>query len=139
MKQGIHPEYVECTALPCGNTFQDLLDQARDHRRTLGNECHLLHTASRSRRHRWTRPALRRCSVAPRPPSSASVAKKAAKAAAAAEAAAKKAAEREAKAEKAKRAEKFARGCQEGRRGPAAEAEVAETAETEVAAEEVPL
>ena len=139
MKQGIHPQYVECTVTcSCGNTFKTHATVS-EMKVELCNECHPFYTGQQKfvdtggRVQRFAdkfggaaQAALER-----------EAAKKAAKAAAAAEAAAKKAAEREAKAaEKAKRAEKFAaEAAKKAAEAPTAEAEVAETAETEVAAE----
>ena len=139
MKQGIHPQYVECTVTcSCGNTFKTHATVS-EMKVELCNECHPFYTGHQKfvdtggRVQRFAdkfggaaQAALER-----------EAAKKAAKAAAAAEAAAKKAAEREAKAaEKAKRAEKFAaEAAKKAAEAPTAEAEVAETAETEVAAE----
>ena len=139
MKQGIHPQYVECTVTcSCGNTFKTHATVS-EMKVELCNECHPFYTGQQKfvdtggRVQRFAdkfggaaQAALER-----------EAAKKAAKAAAAAEAAAKKAAERKAKAaEKAKRAEKFAaEAAKKAAEAPAAEAEVAETAETEAAAE----
>ena len=139
MKQGIHPEYVECTVrCSCGNTFKTRSTKP-EITVELCNECHPFYTGQQKfvdtggRVQRFAdkfggaaQAALER-----------EAAKKAAKAKAAEEAAAKKAAEREAKAaEKAKRAEKFAaEAAKKAAEAPAAEAEVAETAETEAAAE----
>lgn len=139
MKQGIHPEYVDCVVkCSCGNTFTTRSTKP-ELKIDICNACHPFYTGTQKlidtggRVQRFAdkfggaaQAALER-----------EAAKKAAKAAAAAEAAAKKAAEREAKAaEKAKRAEKFAaEAAKKAAEAPAAEAEVAETAETEAAAE----
>ncbi len=139
MKQGIHPEYVECTVrCSCGNTFTTRSTKS-EILVELCNECHPFYTGQQKfvdtggRVQRFAdkfggaaQAALER-----------EAAKKAAKAKAAEELAAKQAAEREAKAaEKAKRAEKFAaeaakKAAEAPAEEPAAEAEV----ETDAAAE----
>ena len=137
MKNGIHPEYVDCTVrCSCGNTFLTRSPQP-EIQVELCNECHPFYTgqqkfvATGGRVQRFAdkfggaaQAALER-----------KAAKKAAKAKAAEEAAAKKAAEREAKAaEKAKRAEKYAaeaakKAAEAPAEEPAVEAAEAETAE----------
>ena len=137
MKNGIHPEYVDCTVrCSCGNTFMTRSTKP-EIQVELCNECHPFYTGQQKfvdtggRVQRFAdkfggaaQAALER-----------EAAKKAAKAAAAAEAAAKKAAEREAKAaEKAKRAEKYAaeaakKAAEAPAEEPAVEAAEAETAE----------
>lgn len=139
MKQGIHPEYVECTVrCSCGNTFTTRSTKS-EILVELCNECHPFYTGQQKfvdtggRVQRFAdkfggaaQAALER-----------EAAKKVAKAKAAEELAAKQAAEREAKAaEKAKRAEKFAaeaakKAAEAPAEEPAAEAEV----ETDAAAE----
>ena len=124
MKQGIHPEYVECTVrCSCGNTFTTRSTKS-EILVELCNECHPFYTGQQ--KFVDTGGRVQRFAD-----------KKAAKAKAAEELAAKQAAEREAKAaEKAKRAEKFAaeaakKAAEAPAEEPAAEAEV----ETEAAAE----
>lgn len=140
MKNGIHPEYVDCTVrCSCGNTFMTRSTKP-EIQVELCNECHPFYTGQQKfvdtggRVQRFAdkfggaaQAALER-----------EAAKKAAKAKAAEEAAAKKAAEREAKAaEKAKRAEKYAaEAAKKAAEAPAeepaveaAEAEIAEVAE----------
>lgn len=139
MKQGIHPEYMDCTVkCTCGNTFVTRSTKP-ELKIDICNACHpfftgtqkLIDTGGRVQRFA-DKFGSASAAVAER-----EAAKKAAKAAAAAELEAKKKAEREAKAaEKAKRAEKFAaEAAKKAAEAPAAEAEVAETAETEAAAE----
>ncbi len=137
MKNGIHPEYVDCTVrCSCGNTFMTRSTKS-EIQVELCNECHPFYTGQQKfvdtggRVQRFAdkfggaaQAALER-----------EAAKKAAKAKAAEEAAAKKAAEREAKAaEKAKRAEKYAaeaakKAAEAPAEEPAVEAAEAETAE----------
>ena len=137
MKNGIHPEYVDCTVrCSCGNTFMTRSTKP-EIQVELCNECHPFYTGQQKfvdtggRVQRFAdkfggaaQAALER-----------EAAKKAAKAKAAEEAAAKKAAEREAKAaEKAKRAEKYAaeaakKAAEAPAEEPAVEAETAEVAE----------
>ena len=141
MKQGIHPQYVECTVTcSCGNTFKTHATVS-EMKVELCNECHPFYTGQQKfvdtggRVQRFAdkfggaaQAALER-----------EAAKKAAKQAAAEEAAAKKAAEREAKlAEKAKRAAKFAEEAAKQAAEAPAEAPVEEAAaeaETTEAAE----
>ena len=116
MKQGIHPEYVECTVrCSCGNTFKTRSTKP-EITVELCNECHPFYTGQQKFVDTGGR-----------------VQRFADKFGGAAQAAL----EREAKAaEKAKRAEKFAaEAAKKAAEAPAAEAEVAETAETEAAAE----
>ena len=140
MKQGIHPQYVECTVTcSCGNTFKTHATVS-EMKVELCNECHPFYTGQQKfvdtggRVQRFAdkfggaaQAALER-----------EAAKKAAKQAAAEEAAAKKAAEREAKlAEKAKRAAEYekkaaAEAAKKAEEAPAEEA----AAEAEAAAEE---
>ena len=154
MKQGIHPEYVDCTVkCSCGNTFQTRSTKP-ELKIDICNVCHPFYTGQQrfvdtgGRVQRFadkfgaaketaavvrgenlfpridTEKALRELEAA------AEAAKKAARAAAIAEAEAKKKAEREAKAaEKAKRAEEFAKK---------SEAEAKKAAEAEAAAETAP-
>ena len=137
MKQGIHPEYVECTVrCSCGNTFTTRSTKS-EILVELCNECHPFYTGQQKfvdtggRVQRFAdkfggaaQAALER-----------EAAKKAAKAKAAEELAAKQAAEREAKAaEKAKRAEKFAAEAAKKAAEAPAEEPTAEV-ETEAAAE----
>ena len=128
MKQGIHPEYVDCTVkCTCGNTFTTRSTKS-ELKVDICNECHpfftgtqkLIDTGGRVQRFA-DKFGSASAAVAER-----EAAKKAAKAAAAAEAEAKKKAEREAKAaEKAARAAEYAK-----KAAAAAEAEpVAEAAE----------
>ncbi len=128
MKQGIHPNYVECTVkCTCGNTFTTRSTKS-ELKVDICNECHpfftgtqkLIDTGGRVQRFA-DKFGSASAAVAER-----EAAKKAAKAAAAAEAEAKKKAEREAKAaEKAARAAEYAK-----KAAAAAEAEpVAEAAE----------
>lgn len=140
MKQGIHPQYVECTVTcSCGNTFKTHATVS-EMKVELCNECHPFYTGQQKfvdtggRVQRFAdkfggaaQAALER-----------EAAKKAAKQAAAEEAAAKKAAEREAKAaEKAKRAAEYEKKAAAEAAKKAAEAPAEEAAaEAEVAAEE---
>ena len=132
MKNGIHPEYVDCTVrCSCGNTFMTRSTKP-EIQVELCNECHPFYTGQQKfvdtggRVQRFAdkfggaaQAALER-----------EAAKKAAKAKAAEEAAAKKAAEREAKAaEKAKRAEKYAAEAAKKAAEAPAEEPAAETAE----------
>ena len=61
MKQGIHPEYVECTVkCSCGNTFTTRSTKS-ELKVDICNVCHPFYTGQQQlRRHRRTRPALRR-------------------------------------------------------------------------------
>ena len=59
MKQGIHPQYVECTVTcSCGNTFKTHATVS-EMKVELCNECHPFYTG-KQKFVRWTRPALRR-------------------------------------------------------------------------------
>ena len=129
MKQGIHPDYVECTVkCTCGNTFVTRSTKP-ELRVDICNACHpfftgqqkLIDTGGRVQRFA-DKFGSAKDMVAER-----EAAKKAARAAAVAEAEAAKKAEREKKAaEKAKRAEEYAKK---------AEAEAARAAEAAAAAE----
>ena len=143
MKQGIHPQYVECTVTcSCGNTFKTHATVS-EMKVELCNECHPFYTGQQKfvdtggRVQRFAdkfggaaQAALER-----------EAAKKAERQKAAEEAAAKKAAEREAKAaEKAKRAAKYAaeaakKAEEEAAQAPAETEAPAAEAETEAAAE----
>ena len=133
MKQGIHPEYVDCVVkCSCGNTFTTRSTKP-ELKIDICNACHPFYTGTQKlidtggRVQRFAdRFGAAKDVVAER-----EAAKKAARAAAIAEAEAKKKAEREAKAaEKAKRAEEFAKK---------SEAEAKKAAEAEAAAEEAEL
>ena len=121
MKQGIHPQYVECTVTcSCGNTFKTHATVS-EMKVELRNECHPFYTGQQKfvdTGGRVQRFADKFGGAAAAQLKKAEEAK-AAKAAKAAEAEAARKAAAEAKAaEKAKRAAKFARGgCQAGRRG----------------------
>ena len=132
MKQGIHPQYVECTVTcSCGNTFKTHATVS-EMKVELCNECHPFYTGQQKfvdtggRVQRFAdkfggaaQAALER-----------EAAKKAERQKAAEEAAAKKAAEREAKAaEKAKRAAEYEKKA--AAEAAKAEAEAAETAAAE--------
>ena len=143
MKQGIHPQYVECTVTcSCGNTFKTHATVS-EMKVELCNECHPFYTGQQKfvdtggRVQRFAdkfggaaQAALER-----------EAAKKAAKQAAAEEAAAKKDAEREAKlAEKAKRAAEYekkaaAEAAKKAEEAPAVETAAEAEVETEAAAE----
>ena len=143
MKQGIHPEYVECTVkCSCGNTFTTRSTKS-ELKVDICNVCHPFYTGQQrfvdtgGRVQRFAdkfggaaQAALER-----------EAAKKAERQKAAEEAAAKKAAEREAKAaEKAKRAAKYAaeaakKAEEEAAQAPAETEAPAAEAETEAAAE----
>ncbi len=137
MKQGIHPEYVDCTVkCSCGNTFVTKSTKS-ELKIDICNVCHPFYTGQQ----RFVDTGGRVQRFADKFGSAKDVvaereaAKKAARAAAIAEAEAKKKAEREAKAaEKAKRAEEFAKKS-EAEAKKAAEAEAA-APEAEVSAEE---
>ncbi len=143
MKQGIHPEYMECTVkCTCGNTFVTRSTKP-ELKVDICNMCHpfftgtqkLIDTGGRVQRFA-DKFGSASAAVAER-----EAAKKAAKAAAAAEAAAKKAAEREAKlAEKAKRAAEYekkaaAEAAKKAEEAPAEETAAEAEVETEAAAE----
>ena len=134
MKQGIHPDYMECTVqCTCGNTFTTYSTKP-ELKIDICNECHpfftgtqkLIDTGGRVQRFA-DKFGSASSAVAER-----EAAKKAAKAAAAAEAEAKKKAEREAKAAaKAARAAEFAKQAEK----EAAEAPVVEETPAEETAE----
>ena len=136
MKQGIHPDYVECTVkCTCGNTFTTRSTKS-ELRVDICNACHpfftgqqkFIDTGGRVQRFADTFGSAKDM-VAER-----EAAKKAKRAAAVAEAEAAKKAEREKKAaEKAKRAEEYAKKAEEE---AARAAEAAATAEAEGSAEE---
>ena len=142
MKQGIHPEYVDCTVkCTCGNTFVTRSTKS-ELKIDICNACHpfftgtqkLIDTGGRVQRFA-DKFGSASAAVAER-----EAAKKAAKAAAAAELEAKKKAEREAKAaEYAKKAEaaaaKAAAEAPAEEAAEAVEAEVAEAPAEETAAE----
>ena len=136
MKQGIHPDYVECTAKStCGNTFKTRSTKS-ELRFDICNACHPFFTGQQKfidtggRVQRFAdKFGSANDMVAER-----EAAKKAKRAAAVAEAEAAKKAEREKKAaEKAKRAEEYAKKAEEE---AARAAEAAATAEAEGSAEE---
>ena len=132
MKQGIHPEYMECTVkCSCGNTFTTKSTKP-ELKIDICNVCHPFYTGQQ--RFVDTGGRVQRFAdkfgAAKETVAEREAAKKAARAAAIAEAEAKKKAEREAKAaEKAKRAEEFAKK---------SEAEAKKAAEAEAAAETAP-
>ena len=130
MKQGIHPDYVECTVkCTCGNTFKTRSTKS-ELRVDICNACHPFFTGQQKfidtggRVQRFAdKFGSAKDMVAER-----EAAKKAKRAAAVAEAEAAKKAEREKKAaEKAKRAEEYAKKAEE---------EAARAAEAEGSAEE---
>ena len=132
MKQGIHPEYVDCTVkCTCGNTFVTRSTKS-ELKIDICNACHpfftgtqkLIDTGGRVQRFA-DKFGSASAAVAER-----EAAKKAAKAAAAAELEAKKKAEREAKA-----AEKAARAAEYAKKAEAAAAKAAAEAPAEEAAE----
>ena len=136
MKQGIHPDYVECTVkCTCGNTFTTRSTKS-ELRVDICNACHPFFTGQQKfidtggRVQRFAdKFGSAMDMVAER-----EAAKKAKRAAAVAEAEAAKKAEREKKAaEKAKRAEEYAKKAEEE---AARAAEAAATAEAEGSAEE---
>lgn len=59
MKQGIHPEYVDCVVkCSCGNTFTTRSTKP-ELKIDICNACHPFYTGHpEAHRHRWTRPAL---------------------------------------------------------------------------------
>lgn len=129
MKQGIHPEYVDCVVkCSCGNTFTTRSTKP-ELKIDICNACHPFYTGTQKlidTGGRVQRFADKFGSAKERV-AEREAAKKAAKAAAAAEREAAKKAEREAKAaEKAKRAEEFAKKAE------------AEAAKAEVEAAEAP-
>ena len=140
MKQGIHPEYMDCTVkCTCGNTFVTRSTKP-ELKIDICNACHpfftgtqkLIDTGGRVQRFA-DKFGSASAAVAER-----EAAKKAAKAAAAAELEAKKKAEREAKAaEKAARAAEYAKTAEAAAAKAAAE-EAAAPAEEAVEAAEAP-
>ncbi|HIY83183.1 MAG TPA: 50S ribosomal protein L31 [Candidatus Rubneribacter avistercoris] len=140
MKQGIHPEYMECTVkCSCGNTFTTRSTKP-ELKIDICNVCHPFYTGQQ--RFVDTGGRVQRFAdkfgAAKETVAEREAAKKAARAAAAAEREAAKKAEREAKAaEKAKRAEEFAKKAAEAEAKKAAEqAAVEEGTEMEVSGEE---
>ena len=130
MKQGIHPDYVECTVkCSCGNTFVTRSTKS-ELKVDICNACHPFYTGTQKlidTGGRVQRFADKFGSAKERV-AEREAAKKAAKAAAAAEREAAKKAEREAKAaEKAKRAAEYAAKAEaEAAKAPAVEAPAAE-------------
>ncbi len=142
MKQGIHPEYMECTVkCSCGNTFETKSTKP-ELKIDICNACHPFYTGQQrfvDTGGRVQRFANKFGGSATNAVAEREAARKAARANAVAEAEAKKKAEREAKAaEKAKRAEEFAKKAEaEAKKAAAAAAAAAEAApELEVSAEE---
>ena len=141
MKQGIHPEYVECTVkCSCGNTFVTRSTKP-ELKIDICNVCHPFYTGQQ--RFVDTGGRVQRFAdkfgSAKEQVAAREAAKKAERAAKAAEAEAKRKAEREAKAaEKAKRAEEYAKkAAADAEKAAAAEAEAAaEATEAEATAEE---
>ena len=136
MKQGIHPDYMECTVkCSCGNTFVTRSTKP-ELKIDICSACHPFYTGQQKfvdTGGRVQRFADKFGSAKERV-AEREAAKKAAKAAAAAEREAAKKAEREAKAaEKAKRAEEFAKKAE----AEAAKAEAAVEAAAEEAVEAV--
>ena len=131
MKQGIHPEYVDCTVkCSCGNTFQTRSTKS-ELKIDICNVCHPFYTGQQ--RFVDTGGRVQRFAdkfgSATEQVAAREAARKAEKAAKAAEAEAARKAEREAKAAaKAKRAEEYAKKA-------AAEAEKAAAAEAAAAAD----
>ena len=135
MKQGIHPEYVECTVkCTCGNTFTTRSTKS-ELKIDICNKCHpfftgtqkLIDTGGRVQRF------ANKFGSAADMVAKAEAEKKAAKAAKAAELEAAKKAEREAKAaEKAKRAAEYAKKAEAEAAKAAAEAEAAPAEEAAV-------
>ena len=131
MKQGIHPEYVDCTVkCTCGNTFVTRSTKS-ELKIDICNACHPFFTGTQ----KLIDPGGRVQRSADKFGSASAAvaereaAKKAAKAAAAAELEAKKKAEREAKAaEKAARAAEYAKKAEAAAAKAAAEAPAEETA-----------
>ena len=142
MKQGIHPEYVECTVrCSCGNTFKTHSTKP-EIVVELCNECHPFYTGQQKFVDTGGRVGRfeQKFGGAAQAALQREAERKAARAKAAEEAAAKKAAEREAKAaEKAKRAEKYAaeavKKAEEAAAAPAEAEAAAEPAAEEQAAE----
>ena len=140
MKQGIHPDYVECTVrCTCGNTWKTRSTKS-EMTVDLCDKCHPFYTGQQKlvdTGGRVQRFADKFGGAAAAQLKKAEEAKAARAAKAAEEAAAKKAAEREAKAaEKAKRAEKYAAEAAKKAAEAPVEAPAEEAAaETEAAAE----
>ncbi len=137
MKQGIHPDYVECTVkCTCGNTFTTRSTKS-ELRVDICNACHPFFTGQQKfidTGGRVQRFADKFGSAKDMVAEREAAKKKAKRAAAVAEAEAAKKAEREKKAaEKAKRAEEYAKKAEEE---AARAAEAAATAEAEGSAEE---
>jgi large subunit ribosomal protein L31 len=135
MKQGIHPQYVECTVTcSCGNTFKTHATVS-EMKVELCNECHPFYTGQQ----KFVDTGGRVQRFADKFGGAAAAQAKAAKAAKAAEAEAARKAAAEAKAaEKAKRAAKFAEEAAKQAAEAPAEAPVEEAAaeaETTEAAE----
>ena len=140
MKQGIHPEYMECTVkCSCGNTFTTRSTKP-ELKIGICNVCHPFYTGQQ--RFVDTGGRVQRFAdkfgAAKETVAEREAARKAARAAAVAEAEAKRKAEREAKAaEKAKRAEEFAKKAAAAEAKKAAEEAAVEAGtEAEVAGEE---
>ena len=138
MKQGIHPEYVECTVrCSCGNTFTTRSTKS-ELRLDLCNKCHPFYTGTQKlidtggRVQRFSdRYGAASADVLER-----EQAKKAARQeAAAAEEAAKKAAREAKAAEKAKKAEEYAKKAEKEAAAAAAAAAEAEAAAAEAGEE----
>ena len=138
MKQGIHPEYVECTVrCSCGNTFTTRSTKS-ELRLDLCNKCHPFYTGTQKlidtggRVQRFSdRYGAASAAVLER-----EQAKKAARQeAAAAEEAAKKAAREAKAAEKAKKAEEYAKKAEKEAAAAAAAAAEAEAAAAEAGEE----
>ena len=145
MKQGIHPQYVECTVTcSCGNTFKTHATVS-EMKVELCNECHPFYTGQQKfvdtggRVQRFADKFGGAAAAQLKKAAEREAAKKAKRAAAVAEAEAAKKAEREKKAaEKAKRAAKFAEEAAKQAAEAPAEAPVEEAAaeaETTEAAE----
>ena len=136
MKQGIHPDYVECTVrCTCGNTWKTRSTK-KEIVVDLCDKCHPFYTGQQKlvdTGGRVQRFADKFGGAAAAQLKKAEEAKAARAAKAAEEAAAKKAAEREAKAaEKAKRAAEYAKKAEaEAAAAPAEEAAAAEPETTE--------
>ena len=137
MKQGIHPEYVECKVrCSCGNTWTTRSTKS-EMRVDLCDKCHPFYTGTQKlvdTGGRVQRFADKFGGAAAAQPKKAEEAKAARAAKAAEEAAAKKAAKEAKAAEKAKRAAEFAKKAEAAAAAapaeePAAEAETTEAAE----------
>ena len=139
MKQGIHPEYVECNVrCSCGNTWTTRSTKS-EMRVDLCDKCHPFYTGQQKlvdTGGRVQRFADKFGGAAAAQLKKAEEAKAARAAKAAEEAAAKKAAKEAKAAEKAKRAAEYAKKAEaEAAKAPAEEAPAAEAAETVEAAE----